>query len=109
VSTLRGKLNKCMGMKVRIEKWQPKNETVVTETGFRYLDTNSVIYEIETWEGDKEDIFKRFDKKNNSLRYCNGSYYKFEDSVLNEEYKNWYKSLDESTKFNMFYGNGVVD
>jgi len=96
-------------MKVRIEYWNPKNKTVVTETGFRYLDTNSDITKIEVWEGTKEEIFKKFNKKNNSLRYCNGSYYKFEDETLHTEYQKWYKGLSESEKFNMFYGNGVVD
>ena len=96
-------------MEVRIEYWNPKNESVVTETGFRYLDTKSVITKVEIWEGTKEEIFKKFNKKNNSLRYCNGSYYKFEDETLQTEYRNWYQSLDEGTKFNMFYGNGVVD
>jgi len=96
-------------MKAKIEYWNPKNETVITETGFRYLDTKSVITRVETWEGTKEEIFKKFDQKNNSLRYCNGSYYMFEDKQLAVEYKEWYNSLDEATKFNMFYGNGVVD
>jgi len=96
-------------MKAQIEYWDPKNEIVVTDTGFRYLDTKSVIKNVETWYGDKEEIFKKFDKKNNRLRYCNGSYYKFEDKTLEDEYRTWYKSLDENTKFNMFYGNGVVD
>ncbi len=96
-------------MKAIIEYWNPKNESVVTENGFRYLDTKSVITSIETWEGTKEEIFKRFDKGNNRLRYCNGSHYKFEDETLHTDYLNWYKSLSESNKFNMFYGNGVVD
>lgn len=96
-------------MKARIEYWNPKNESVVTENGFRYLDTKSVITSIETWEETKEEIFKRFDHQNNSLRYCNGSHYKFEDETLYTDYLNWYKSLSESNKFNMFYGNGVVD
>lgn len=96
-------------MKIRIEYWNPKNETIVTDTGFRYLDTKSVITNIQTWYADKEEIFKKFDKENNSLRYCNGSYLKFEDQTLENEYRAWYKSLSESTKFNMFYGNGVVD
>jgi hypothetical protein len=43
------------------------------------------------------------------LRYCNGSHCKFEDETLHTDYINWYKSLIESDKFNMFYGNGVVD
>jgi len=96
-------------MKARIECWNPKNVLVVTKKGFRYEDTKSVITGNETWEGTKEKIFKRFYKQNNSLRYCNGSHYKFEDETLDADYINWYKSLSESNKFNMFYGNGVVD
>jgi len=74
-----------------------------------YTSCNSEIKKVETWEGTKEEIFKKFDKANNSLRYCNGSYYKFEDETLHTEYLNWYRSLNESTKFDMYYGNGVVD
>lgn len=96
-------------MEVVIEYWNPRNETVVTEDGFRYLDTKSVITRTEKWEGTKEEIFKRFDKANNRLRYCNGSYYKFQDKTLYTEYLNWYKSLDGSTKLDMFYGGGIVD
>lgn len=96
-------------MKAIIEYWSPVNKTVVTETGFRYLDTKSDITKVEAWEGTKEQIFKRFYKENNSLRYCNGSYYKFEDSTLRTEYQKWYNGLNKSTKFSMFYGNGVVD
>jgi hypothetical protein len=96
-------------MEAKIDYWNPKNETVVTETGFRYLDTKSVITKTETWNGTKEEIFKKFYKENNSLRYCNGSYYKFKDNLLQQEYMEWYNTLSEATKFNMFYGNGVVD
>mgnify|MGYP003661429170 CR=1 FL=1 len=96
-------------MKARIEYWNPKNESVVTKDGFRYLNTKSVITSNETWEGTKEEIFNRFYEQNNSLRYCNGSHYKFEDKTLHTDYMNWYESLSESDKFNMFYGNGVVD
>ena len=74
-----------------------------------YTSCNSEVKRTETWNGTKEEIFKKFDKNNNSLRYCNGSYYKFQDSNLQKEYREWYKSLSESTKFSMFYGNGVVD
>ena len=96
-------------MEARIERWNPANRTVVTETGFRYLDTQSEVDKVEVWEGTKEQIFKRFYKENNSLRYCNGSHYKFEDETLHTEYRKWYQSLDEAVKFGMFYGNGVVD
>lgn len=96
-------------MKARIEYWNPANKTVVTVTGFRYLNTDSELKKVEEWEGTKEEIFKKFDKQNNSLRYCNGSHYKFEDETLHTDYINWYKSLDKNTQFNMYYGNGVVD
>ena len=74
-----------------------------------YTTSASEIKRTENWEDTKEGIFKKFDKQNNRLRYCNGSYFKFEDETLNTEYLNWYKSLSESVKFNMYYGNGVVD
>ena len=74
-----------------------------------YTTSASEIKRTETWYNTKEGIFKKFDKQNNRLRYCNGSYFKFEDETLNTEYLNWYKSLSESVKFNMYYGNGIVD
>lgn len=96
-------------MKVNVEYWNPKNETIITESGFRYLDTTPTITKVESWSGTKEEIFKRFNKQNNCLRYCNGSFYKFEDNAVQAEYQKWYKSLSESTKFQIYYGNGVVD
>ena len=96
-------------MKVNVEYWSPKNVSVVTETGFRYLDNSSGLKRVEEWDDEPEAIFKKFNKLNNSLRYCNGSHYKFEDSNIQVQYRAWYDSLDEGTKFNMFYGNGVVD
>jgi len=88
-----------MGVTVKIEYWDR----------ISYKSCNSEIKRVETWNGTKEEIFKRFDKENNSLRYCNGSYYKFQDNALEQEYLKWYDSLSESTKFNMYYGGGVVD
>ena len=74
-----------------------------------YYSCNSEVKKTETWEGTKEEIFKRFYEANNRLRYCNGSYYKFQDKTIETEYYNWYNSLNENVKFNMYYGNGVVD
>lgn len=74
-----------------------------------YTSIGSEIKKTETWEGTKEDIFKKFDENNNSLRYCNGSYYKFQDKALETEYREWYTNLSKATKFKMYYGNGVVD
>ena len=61
------------------------------------------------WEGTEEEIFKRFYKENNSLRYCNGSHYQFKDNQIDLRYREWLKSLSKETRFKMYYGNGVVD
>jgi hypothetical protein len=74
-----------------------------------HLTTKEEIKNTQIWEDTKEEIFKKFDKKNNKLRYCNGSYLKFKNKSLSWEFKNWYNSLDKNTQFKMYYGNGVVD
>lgn len=56
------------------------------------------------------DAFEQFYKLNNSLRYCNGSYYKFKDLEWEDKYREWLNSDDYKQKsFNLYYGNGVVD
>lgn len=94
-----------------LDYWNPRNVDVVTETGFRYLDTKSVITCTEQiTASNKILLFEKFYKMNNSLRYCNGSYYKFHDKALESEYNDWLKSDDFKKKhFNLYYGNGVVD
>jgi len=97
--------------KTKLNYWNPINETVVTESGFRYLDTTSVITNTKDIE-DTTDIglFEQFYKLNNSLRYCNGSYYEFQDKIVEQKYKEWLKSDDYNKKsFYLYYGNGVVD
>ena len=72
----------------------------------------SVIERQEEVEGkDDIEIFENFYKLNNSLRYCNGSYYKFQSSDWQNRYNDWLKSDDYKKKsFNLFYGRGgVVD
>jgi len=96
-------------MKVNVEYWDNESKTVTTESGFCYLGTKSVVKRVEQWKGSIEEIFNRYDKQNNSLRYCNGSHYKFEDKTLVNEYLVWYKNLPENVKFNMYYGGGIVD
>jgi hypothetical protein len=55
-------------------------------------------------------LFEQFEKLNNRLRYCNGSYYKFQDKQLELNYKEWLRSDDYKAKsFNLYYGNGIVD
>ena len=92
-----------------IEYWKPRNKTVRTDTGYTYLDKKSEQSSVEVWSGTKEEIFKKFEKEQNTLKYCNGHYYKFKDKKLEEEQHEWYKNLPEHVRFNMYYGNGVVD
>jgi hypothetical protein len=71
----------------------------------------SEIKNQKTIEADDDiAIFEQFYKMNNSLRYCNGSYYKFQDKQWEEKYNEWLKSDDYKKKsFELYYGNGVVD
>ena len=100
-----------MTFKTTLDYWNPKNESVVTDTGFRYLDTKSVVTGTKEIQANTEiELFEIFYNLNNSLRYCNGSYYKFQDAKWGEKYKEWLKSDDYKQKsFNLYYGNGVVD
>ena len=104
------KLNK-MELKAVLEYWNPENKTIVTEDGFRYLSKKSVITNMKDIS-DNTDIglFEQFYKLNNSLRYCNGSYYEFQDKEWERKYKEWLQSDDYKKKsFNLYYGNGIVD
>ena len=85
-------------IKVKINVWDNVSQ----------FTTKEEIKNIEIWEDTKEEIFKKFDKKNNKLKYCN-SYLCFEDEKIFIKYKNWYKSLSRTTQLNMYYGNGTVD
>ena len=97
--------------KATLDYWNPKNETVVTETGFRYRNTTSVITDTKEISDETEiGLFEQFYKLNNSLRYCNGSYYKFQDNEWTKKYDDWRKSDDHKKKsFELYYGGGVVD
>ena len=61
-------------------------------------------------EGETEDsIFEQFYKKNNQLRYCNGSYYKFDDNEITKKYYEWVKQLSSKRGFNLYYSGSFVD
>lgn len=98
-------------MKTEIVYFQPLNQDVVTKSGFRYLDTSSKEFSRETIEAETEiGIFEQFYKKNNRLRYCNGSYFLFADPLVNTRYSQWLKSDDYQKKSHkLYYGNGIVD
>jgi len=74
----------------------------------RYNPQYSNRTEILTAETE-DALFEEFYKKNNQLRYCNGCYFEFKDSVKQEEYKEWRKNLSHSRSFELYYGGGIVD
>jgi hypothetical protein len=98
-------------MEVTLNYFAPANKDVVTETGFRYLNTNPEFKHSETLVAENEiSLFEEFYKKNNQIRYCNGHYYEFADENVKARYKRWLQSDDfKSKSFNLYYGNGIVD
>ena len=76
-----------------------------------YTSINSEIKRQQEIESNNEiEMFEKFYKLNNSLRYCNGSYYKFQNKEWENKYQQWLKSDDYKSKsFNLYYGNEVVD
>jgi hypothetical protein len=98
-------------MQTTLNYWDCLRKTKQYASGGYYQDTTSEIVREEIIEGkDEIELFERFYKLNNSLRYCNGSYYKFQDKDLENKYQEWLKSDDYNQKsFNLYYGNGIVD
>jgi hypothetical protein len=74
-------------------------------------DYRSEITSQKTISGENDiEIFEKFYKENNSLRYCNGSFYTFVSEKWTNAYREWLDSDDYKKKsFNLYYGNGVVD
>jgi hypothetical protein len=89
-------------MEIVLDYWDRKDYSYSWE---------SEIKNQKTIEADDDiAIFEKFYKMNNSLRYCNGSYYKFNDKQWQDKYNEWLKTDDYKSKsFNLYYGNGVVD
>lgn len=87
-----------------------ENGKYVSGGGYYEDQTSEIVSQKEITGETEIEIFEQFYKLNNSLRYCNGSYYKFDDKIWEEKYNAWLKSDDYKKKsFNLFYGNGVVD
>lgn len=58
-----------------------------------------------------DEVFRKFYAMNKRLRYCNDNWYSFVDEEwMGKAYRDWYVSLSESERFEMYYGkNGIVD
>ena len=96
---------------IELNYFSPSNKTIITESGYCYTNTDPTIQRQETISGNNDiEIFEKFYGLNNSLRYCNGSYYKFISQEWEDKYKEWLNSEDYSQKsFRLYYGNGIVD
>ena len=57
----------------------------------------------------KEECFLQFYNINRHYRYCNDVFYKFKAEEDKLQYDSWYKSLSGTQRFNMYYGNSIVD
>lgn len=80
---------------MKIEYWNMKGWESVSK-----------LTRVENWLGNNdEDIFRRFTKANQELRYCNGCHYEFEFESDKVKYSQWYDSLTEQVKKDMFYFN----
>jgi len=74
-----------------------------------YFDDYKPTTKTRQFSGDLDQVFEELYKLNNSLRYCNGSYWRFDEQEMRTQYSNWMKSLSKTRRFNLYYGNGIVD
>lgn len=70
---------------------------------------NESVKEEELTGKTKEECFKEFYNRNKVYRYCNDIFYKFKEKDDEIQYKAWYAGLSDATKFDMYYGNSIVD
>lgn len=79
-------------------------------TPHHHVYPRTITHETESeLEGTMDEVFVKHYKANNSLRYCNGCYYRFKDEKVSEMYYLWLKIMPEARSFKLYYGNGIVD
>ena len=98
-------------MIVEINYFDQVSETRKYLSGGYYRHSETKLMRTESLDGESEiEIFENFYKKNNRLRYCNGSYYKFMTQEYQDKYNEWLQSNDYKSKsFALYYGEGIVD
>ena len=75
-----------------------------------YTSSDSEVKRTEELSAENEDaLYEKFYKMNNSLRYCNGSFYQFENALDQSKYRTWQNNLSKNKSFELYYGNGIVD
>lgn len=90
------------------------------ETTWEYADADGVVRhhvyphtikheKEEVWDGTYDEVFEKLEEHNRHLRYCNGLHYTFKDEQMNHLHNIWYNIISEGRKFNLYYGDGIVD
>ena len=75
---------------------------------FNRFDVNSEKKE-ETFSGETyPEVFKDIYRYRKTFRYCDDGF-EFPDKEDEKSYNNWYKSLSEMERFNLFYDGWIVD
>ena len=75
---------------------------------YNRFDVNSEKKE-ETFSGDNyQEVFKDIYRYRKTFRYCDDGF-EFPDKEDEKSYDNWYKSLSEMERFNLFYDGCIVD
>ena len=75
---------------------------------YNRFDVNSEKKE-ETFSGDNyQEVFKDIYRYRKTFRYCDDGF-EFPDKEDEKSYNNWYKSLSEMERFNLFYDGCIVD
>lgn len=65
---------------------------------------------IEIFTGStKEETFKKIYEYRRTFRYCNDIKFGFVNESDEKEYNIWKKNLSNIEKFNLYYGDGIVD
>lgn len=75
---------------------------------YNRFDVNSEKKE-ETFSGETyPEVFKDIYRYRKTFRYCDDGF-EFPDKEDEKSYNNWYKSLSEMERFNLFYDGCIVD
>ena len=83
------------------------SKDIITIAVGEYLD-----YELSktiVWGGTRDEIFEKYERANDRLRYCNGHYYSFVDEEENRLNIIWYHMNSYWRNFHIYYGGGIVD
>lgn len=104
-------INECLRYAVRsMNLAEEVLENLHTETEIEAGYYNDYkLKETVTRKGTLDSIFENYDRDNNRLRYCNGSYYKFVDSHYRDLFYIWRDMNDYMRNFNNYYLGSIVD